>query len=170
MPWRHRLSLIRTAVESAGLQAISEEYTGLKRYYTQIAKTSSTIDLSVYATPANNYEYIAYLMEMFISEIDSIVNELQGMIPKPHYSDVCKISFQKIVFDRLKSGIVPNVAINSDLTEIPIDFRNIVMGTWLYLCEQSIDNYENFNQISRMANLLSLKGIELSFLQSHIVK
>lgn len=69
------------------------------------------------------------------------------------------------VLERLENGITPNATIRENLVEQPIDVRNIVLGTWAFVTSISIDDYKEYTEKARIANLLSLKAIELSTLQ-----
>ena len=52
---------------------------------------------------------------------------------------------------------------------MPIDFRNILYGTALYLCEEIPRDVEHYEERSRATNLLSIKGIELSTEQARFI-
>jgi len=72
------------------------------------------------------------------------------------------------VEERLYKGITPNATLDNDLKETPIEFRNILYGTFILLAKVLKDTeYQNYEDIAGNINRLSIKGIELSIEQEN---
>ena len=166
LPWRYRLYFISKIIEHLGTGVYFSEAAGVHKWIAEIEKIIVNYDYVGEIEKQPTIAYYSLIYKMLEQEICTISDEICLNIPAPHYSDIMNVDLQKEVFDRLDNGIIPNCKIYSDLKEDPIDFRNIIIGTWLFICEQPIDKLKEFIEVSRNANLLSLKAIELSHLQA----
>jgi len=121
-------------------------------------------------------EYHSILLDAIRNGLPDIVKDLK------YYLDSCDLSYDadfKVsdvsqVHQFLVEGIVPCANVYEDNNSIkytPYNLRNIITGTWKYIIYNtkfSLDETMKYYKISRQANLLSLKGVEMArLLESH---
>ena len=166
LSWRFRLYYI---VKAFDLMMLDDEIKKpkVKTLFDQIRVETSSIDITSYNYKRTNHEYIKYLIDIIEKEFNSICYEAERFVSGQQYFKIYSQSHQDHVLEKLKYRIVPNCVCNDSLKDNPIELRNIVGGTWNYICEFENNDYrENFD-MGHMANLLSLKAIELSYHQKH---
>lgn len=169
LPWRYRLYLLSEVLISIGTLNFQYDSKGARQWIKDILQITNGYDYMSNLRQLTHESYCRFIFEIFMNEIKTIGGELIGLIPKPHYADVGNATLQEEVVRRLSNGVIPNCTISNNLAETPIDFRNIIAGTWLYLCKQNLSETVEFNKISKRANLLSLKAIELSHMQQKVI-
>ena len=168
-PWRFRLYFLSKILNIFHTYNFPASFSGVKDWLTQINQLTNGYDYIGFLSNQTKYAFTSFLFELIDTDTKAISDELVHLVPAPHYSDVSNPSLQVEAANRLKNGIIPNCLISDDLQEMPVGFINIIVGTWLFLCEHPLDDVCKFNEISRTANLLSLKGIELSHLQQEVL-
>jgi hypothetical protein len=165
LPWRFRLYFISKILKEFNIRSLSNFNGDITAWLQNIEAIIDGYDYDKKLRTHDRYGYVVYLFLMLDSELSNIAKELMQLVPKPHYTDIENREMCEEVVRRLKKGILPNCSIDENLSEKPIGFRNIITGTWLYLCDQPLNKTIDFNKKSKNANLLSLKAIELSHLQ-----
>jgi hypothetical protein len=164
LPWRFRLHFLLRAMSRLGLEWFDEGYPAAQEWIKRIRQIGS-VSIEGYDYSQTNVEYIGFLVDAFNKDFNQILDNIVLSYRDEAFLKNYSQKLESAVYERLGWGIIPNCTIDSDLNEVPIGLRNIVGGTWLYLCEQKPDDYEKFQKVSRSTNLLSLKGIELSYFQ-----
>lgn len=169
LSWQFRLYFILKAFSSMMLEELPSEYSETNKLIDEIRSLCSSIDVYNYNYSSTNYKYIKFIIEIVEQEFDSICYEADRFLSGQQYFRTYSKDLQGKVIERLNNKIIPNCVSKSNLTEKPIDLRNIVGGTWLSLCELDYKDYETYFERSHTINLLSLKAIELSYHQKHFI-
>jgi hypothetical protein len=101
----------------------------------------------------------------FIKKIDYfkhyVFDQIENKLDPNVFTRHVEKQMISVAEDRLKKQITPNAFVSADGKETPIDFRNILYSATLRLADLSADLLEYENH-SKIVNLLSIKGIELS--------
>ena len=164
LPWRFRLSFICRALDFMDIENLPSRHQKANAWISEIYKTANiNFDTFDYKKP---YRSCKHIIDLIVKNFDSISKNIEKFIGDQSYKYSYNERHQKAVVERLKNGIIPNCLIDQDLIETPIGLRNIVAGTWIFLCEFELDDYKNYFTESINANLLSLKAIELSHFQN----
>lgn len=169
--WRFRLYFIQKALSRIGLKEFPGVIKEMTNWYDEIKKISASIEIKNYPFERTAFGFVKYIIELLDEEFDELCANIVTFLKDQQYIDIYSQSLQEAVFERLINGIVPNCVINNELAEEPIPLRNIVGGTWLYLINNGqLNDYSNYYQSNYVANLLSLKAIELSYSQKNFEK
>lgn len=168
LPWRFRLNLICRALDYMKIGNLPDSHKQANVWISNICKTA-IIDFKSFSYKVQ-YKYCAYVIDLIIRNFSEICCNIEKFISDQNYKNSYDEKHQGTVVERLENGIIPNCRIDGDLREDPICLRNIVAGTWIYLCELDMGNYDKYLTDSINANLLSLKAIELSHFQNEFNK
>jgi len=169
--WRFRLYFIQKAMARIGLKEFPGVIKGMTNWYDEIKKITASIEIKNYSFEVTGFGYVKYIIELLDEEFEDLWANIVTFLKDQKYIDIYSQSLQEAVFERLINGIVPNCVINSELAEKPICLRNIVSGTWLYLMNnEQLNDHSNYFKSNYVANLLSLKAIELSYSQKNFKK
>ena len=117
---------------------------------------SVDIDVENYKYP-KKHKYIRPIVNILNAKFHLILNDITNFLGDQLYYSICSEQFQHEVCRRLENGILPNCIMNEHLNETPIDLRNIVNGTWQYICGMDSTDYVKFYRNSLNANRLSLR-------------
>lgn len=107
-------------------------------------------------------KYLQAILKILNTENSNLFEIILNEVGDNLYSKYVNEDEIQKVKERLINNIVPNAYLDEQLHEHPIEFRNILYGTCLYLAEQNPANHQEYERRTKIANLLSLKGIELS--------
>ncbi len=165
LPWRIRLYIINRTLSYIGNNNFQKNFKGAANWCKRINIVVDNVDLNNFITSNIYYKYLNFLLEIIDKKLKEIIDDIKSIIPTNNFFTFSNDSFQQTVFNRLEHDIIPNCTIDNSLIEAPIDLRNIITGLWLYVCEQDQQDQQGFYFTNYRANLLSLKGIEMSHLQ-----
>jgi hypothetical protein len=169
--WRFRLYFIQKAIARIGLKEPPNIRFGVPNWYDEIRRIIDSVEVQQYHFNQTGFGYVKYILELLDNEFDSLCDSILTFLKDQKYTNIYSQSLQEAVVERLSNGIVPNCVINNELVEEPICLRNIVGGTWLYLINNELSlDYNEYFKSNYQTNLLSLKGIELSYSQKRFLK
>lgn len=169
LSYRFRLHFLQRSLEFMDLKNVEFSSSRTNTWIESIYNNTN-LETNNYDYKAKNCEYIGFIIDVIEKEFDNICQGVSDFLGDHQYKKTYSEELQEAVIMRLNDGIIPNCILNEELDETPIDLRNIVGGTWQYYCENNQKNHEEFYEISLNANLLSLKAIELSYLQERFQK
>jgi hypothetical protein len=165
LSWRFRLYFIFKALDLMKAGQFPLKYSNTNELINEIRKIVNTIDIKNYNYEKTKHKYIQYIVEVLDEEFDKICMEIETFLGGQQYLNIYSNVYQDEVVERLKNNITPNCKLIDNLIEKPIDLRNIVCGTWLFLSDLDPNRYEEYYERCHSVNLLSLKAIELSYYQ-----
>lgn len=168
LPWRYRLNVVHRIIDIMKVEYRIDGFMKFNKWLDEIHQIARDVETDILYKREKGHDYLKYLVDVLNENFETIFTFINKMVPGKHFDEIYDHQFETKVYERLKDEIIPNCVIDDHLVETPIDLRNIVSGTWRYIGELIQDNYENFVKKSNQANLLSLKGIELSYLQSRV--
>jgi hypothetical protein len=170
LSWRIRLKIIKDTLDS--LKILDEEYYKPTHDLNNILNDTTRYEIRIYEKN-EHFDFLKILIEIFEKNKDSIFKTIKKEINNQLFCNFIKKKYVDAVIERLKNQIIPNTIlseIDNKLFEEPIEFRNILYGTWLYLFDQIKEiitdknniQEKDYEKITHIINLLSIKGIELS--------
>lgn len=167
LPWRYRLRLLRYVLRKMGFGTFGLEDTLSREWFDMISDTCDKTPELDALKKDKKLSHFAILVDAVQEWRDKIYDDMVRFDKSKRYLYIHAFSEEahKEVVERLKNGITPNAKVGEDLVEQPIDLRNIVLGTWTHVTSIPLDDYKLYTEDSMVANLLSLKAIELSTIQ-----
>lgn len=107
-------------------------------------------------------EYIDFFIKKFELEKEELFKAVMAQLKSNIFTAHVRKDLIDKAVERLLEGIPPNAFLNESGEERPIDFRNILYATTLCHYEKITKELQEYEQQSKIINLLSVKGIELS--------
>ena len=164
LPWRYRLRILKRVLLNLNIEGLKDKFgKWLDLVFTTCDDQS---DLNALKTTPD-LDYILILLDAIDKSFDDLCGDLKKIVIDNSFDKISNNEDHNEVLIRLKDGITPNAIMFDNLKERPIDIRAIVSGTWSYLTQIPLDDIEEYSKESRLANLLSLKAIELSTIQEN---
>ncbi|MFH1852602.1 MAG: hypothetical protein ABIA75_09680 [Candidatus Neomarinimicrobiota bacterium] len=162
-PWDYRLKICLETMYNLPEIYQGSELHEVNAWLRSLNNQYSNIDIN-YIFNNKMYGYHKIFIEEFEIYLPTLITELHLVTDELLYENIADINDINLVTEYLNNKIVPAVRIDEKLESYPLDFRNIISGTWNHILSSSIDfnNTELLYNLMNQANLLSLKGIELS--------
>ncbi len=112
-------------------------------------------------------QYISMFLVGFNMKAESIFEDVIKNLNSQIYLNYINQDIVEKVKMRFDQLVTPNSYFDENLNEFPIDFRNILSGTWQYCFDCISSDFKKYEIISKQINLLSIKGIEMSVEQDN---